>query len=223
MRAKVNMATFFSRQARKPAGLFGRWIMSSIFDIGNKRLNRFVYDVLAPQAGDHILEVGCGTGKLVERIARQIDGCVVEGIDFSLSMASLARRKNKKHIAKGKVYIHEGNVNHMPIPASAFTKIFSVNTIYFFADPDSTIKKMVRLLKPGGMLALGYEDIAQLKKRRLDTDVFRFYSTSEVELLFNKAGFSLDVTTQSMGIGPSVFHCTVATKQKQQRGDGYAF
>lgn len=218
----MNVTTFFSRQARKPTGLFGRWIMSSIFDFGNAPLNRFVYSIMAPQAGDHILDVGCGTGKLIGRIARQTDGCVAEGIDFSASMVAIARRKNGKHIATGKVCIHDGNVDHLQIPAGTFTKICSVNTIYFWPAPESTIKKMVQLLKPGGMLVLGYEDIAQLKKRRLDTEVFRLYSKDEVEKLVHNSESAFDVTTQSMGIGLSVFHCTVATKQKEQSDDCHA-
>ena len=174
------------------------------------------------QAGDHILDVGCGTGKLIGRIARQTDGCVAEGIDFSASMVAIARRKNGKHIAAGKVCIHDGNVDHLQIPAGTFTKICSVNTIYFWPAPESTIKKMVQLLKPGGMLVLGYEDIAQLKKRRLDTEVFRLYSKDEVEKLVHNSESAFDVTTQSMGIGLSVFHCTVATKQKEQSDDCHA-
>ncbi|BBO68664.1 hypothetical protein DSCA_25940 [Desulfosarcina alkanivorans] len=100
----------------------------------------------------------------------------------------------------------------MPVHTATFEKICSVNTIYFWTAPEATIKKMGRLLKPGGMLALGYEDIAQLKKRRLDTDVFRFYSHSDVETLVKNAGFSMDIRTRSIGFGPSVFHCTIAIK-----------
>jgi len=217
--AAMYFSTFFSRQAHKPTGLFGRWVMSNIFDFGNAPLNRFVYSIMAPQAGDHVLDVGCGTGKLIGRIARQAAGCVAEGIDFSASMVAVARRKNGKHIAAGKVRIHEGNVDHLQIPAGTFTKICSVNTIYFWPAPESTIRKMVQLLKPGGVLVLGYEDIAQLKKRRLDTEVFRFYSKYEVEKLVHSAGSAFDVTTQSMGIGPSVFHCTVANRKKEQSDD----
>jgi len=215
----MNFTTFFSRQARKPTGLFGRWIMSSIFDFGNAPLNRFVYSIMAPQGGDHILDVGCGTGMLVHKMARQTDGCIAEGIDFSASMVAIARRKNGKHIAAGKVRIHEGNVGHLQIPAGTFTKICSVNTIYFWPAPESTIEKMGQLLKPEGILVLGYEDIAQLKKRRLDTEVFRFYSKDEGETLVRNTGSAFDVTTQSMNIGLSVFHCTVATKQKEQSDD----
>jgi len=71
MVSEIRTAWLFSRQAWKFTGMFGRWVMSSIFDIGYARLNRFVYDIMAPQTGDHILAVGCGTGNWVDRIARQ--------------------------------------------------------------------------------------------------------------------------------------------------------
>jgi ubiquinone/menaquinone biosynthesis C-methylase UbiE len=56
-------------------------------------LNRVVYEKRSPQAGDHILEIGFGTGKLLEKIARQVDGCIAEGTDFSDTMVSISRKK----------------------------------------------------------------------------------------------------------------------------------
>ena len=102
-------------------------VMSRIFDIGNARLNRLVYEILTPKSGDHILELGCGTGKLIDRIARGTDDCVIEGIDFSDTMVAIARRYNQKHISHGKVVIHKGNFDDMPFQAETFTKICSVN------------------------------------------------------------------------------------------------
>jgi ubiquinone/menaquinone biosynthesis C-methylase UbiE len=208
----MRFSSFFANQAKKPTGWFGRIVMSRIFDIGNARLNRFVYEVLSPQTGDHVLEIGSGTGKLLDKIALQVEGCVVEGIDFSDTMVSISRLKNRKHIEKGKVFIHEGNIDDVLFTAEMYTKICSVNTIYFWPNPETTTRKIVRLLRPEGMLALGYEDIAQLEQRQLDTGVFRFYSISDVETLLIDAGFTGVVTTQSIRVGSSVFHCTVAIK-----------
>lgn len=205
----MRLATFFSKQACKPTGLFGRWVMPNIFDIGNTRLNRLLYEKLSPKPGDHILEVGSGTGKLLDKIARQVDSCIVMGIDFSDTMVSISRRRNRKHIEKGRVVIHKGDIDDVSFSEEMFTKICSVNTIYFWPDPKATVRKMVRLLRTGGMLALGFEDIAQLEQRRLDKGVFRLYSTSEVETLLIEAGLTGPVTTQSIRAGSSVFHCTV--------------
>ena len=208
----MRFSSFFANQAKKPSGWFGRMVMSRIFDIGNARLNRLVYETLSPQTGDHVLEIGSGTGKLLERIARQVEGCVVEGIDFSNTMVSIARRKNRKHIEKGKVLIHEGKIDDIPLTVEMYTKICSVNTIYFWPNPEAIVRNIVRLLKPGGMLVLGFEDITQLEQRQLDTDVFRFYATADVETLLIKAGFTSAVKTESNRVGSSVFHCTVAIK-----------
>jgi ubiquinone/menaquinone biosynthesis C-methylase UbiE len=205
----MRFATFFSNQACKPTGWFGRWVMANIFDIGNAKLNRLVYEKLSPKPGDNILEIGSGTGKLLGQIVRQVEGCMVTGIDFSDTMVSISRRRNRKHIENGRVTIHKGDIDTVSFSEDMYTKICSVNTIYFWPDPEATARNIVRLLRTGGMLALGFEDIAQLEQRRLDKSVFRLYSTGEVEALLIEAGFSNFVTTESIRAGSSVFHCTV--------------
>lgn len=194
-------------------------VMSRIFDIGNARLNRLVYEDLTPQPGDHILELGCGTGKLIDRIARGTDNCVVEGLDFSDTMVAIARRKNRTHISKGKVVIHRGNVDDMPFQTETFNKISSVNTIYFWRDLQTSAGRVMGLLKPGGRLVLGFEDRAQLEQRRLDPGVFRTFATTEVEAILMNTGFTQDVSTRSIDIGSSSFHCTVATRSKEPNDD----
>ena len=63
----MNFKTFFSEQARKPSGFFGRWVMSKIFDHGNAAINDFMKEQLLLQENDHILEIGFGTGKVIIR------------------------------------------------------------------------------------------------------------------------------------------------------------
>jgi ubiquinone/menaquinone biosynthesis C-methylase UbiE len=138
----MSFSIFFSKQARKPTGLFGRLVMSAIFDVGNARLNRFVNEVMSVRADDHILEIGFGTGRLIHKMAKQIDGGLIEGVDFSRTMVSIAKRRNRKHIAKGKVNIARGNFDEMPYKKEEFNKVCSVNTIYFWTDPAKTAKKI---------------------------------------------------------------------------------
>ena len=210
----MRFSTYFSNQARKPSGWFGRLVMARIFDIGNARLNRLVYETLAPQTGDCILDIGCGTGKLIHKIACRNDNCVVKGLDFSETMVEIARRKNRAYISKGKVFIHSGNVDNMPYQAETFTKICSINTIYFWEDLRTSARRILQLLKPGGRLALGFEDRAQLEQRRLDPDVFKIYATAGVEALLRNTGFAQEIATRSIHVGSSAFHCTMATRKK---------
>lgn len=57
----MNFSRFFSEQARKPNGLFGRIVMSIVFDQGNAFLNDFVEELMSVQNDDHIIEIGMGT------------------------------------------------------------------------------------------------------------------------------------------------------------------
>ncbi len=92
----MSFSSFFSKQARKPSGLFGRLVMSNIFDIGNSYLNQLVNELLSVQKDEYILDIGCGTGKLIYTMASQISDGYFEGIDFSETMVSIARRRKKK-------------------------------------------------------------------------------------------------------------------------------
>ena len=208
----MSFSRFFSEQARKPTGLFGRLVMSIIFDKGNANINRFVYELMSVRKDDHILEVGFGTGKLIYEMAKRIDEGLIEGVDFSSTMVSIAQRRNKKYIAKGKVRIIEGDFDEMSFKGESFNKVCSINTIYFWPEPETTAKNIANILKPGGMFVVAFEDIAQLEQRQLSNEVFRLYSKDDVKNLLINAGFSKGVSIKSREIGSTVLHCAVATK-----------
>jgi ubiquinone/menaquinone biosynthesis C-methylase UbiE len=208
----MNFSTFFSKQARKPEGLFGRIVMRIVFDQGNAFLNDFVSDLMSVQTDDRIIEIGSGTGKLIHKMAQKMDRGLIEGIDFSSAMVSVAIRRNKNNIANGKVKIVEDNFDEMAYEKDSFTKACSVNTLYFWSSPMHTAKKIADILKPDGKLILAFEDIEQLKQRKLNKDVFHLYSKDEVKDLLINAGFSNNVNIVSKKKGNSIFHCVVAKK-----------
>jgi ubiquinone/menaquinone biosynthesis C-methylase UbiE len=210
----MSFSRFFSEQARKPTGLFGKLIMSTIFNIGNAKINRFVYEIMSVKKDDHILEIGFGTGKLIYEMAKRIDKGLVQGVDFSSTMVSIAQRRNKKHISKGKVRIIEGDFDEMSFKGESFNKVCSINTIYFWPEPETTAKNIANILKPGGMFVVAFEDIAQLEQRQLSNEVFRLYSKDDVKNLLINAGFSKGVSIKSREIGSTVLHCAVAIKKE---------
>jgi ubiquinone/menaquinone biosynthesis C-methylase UbiE len=208
----MNFSSFFSEQARRPDGLFGRMVMSIVFDRGNAFLNDFVNELMSVQIDDRIIEIGFGTGKLIYRMAQQIDIGLIEGVDFSKVMVSIARKRNKKNITNGKVKILEGNFDEMPFEKESFTKACSINTLYFWPEPAQTAKKIAKILKPDGKLILAFEDIEHLKQRKLNQEVFHLYSKDEVQKLLINAGFSKDVSIVTRKKGKSIFYCVVAIK-----------
>jgi ubiquinone/menaquinone biosynthesis C-methylase UbiE len=208
----MSLKTFFSEQARKPSGLFGRWVMCKIFDYGNAALNDFMKELLSLKENDHVLEIGFGTGKLISEMAKRVNKGLIEGIDFSDVMVAIAEKKNKKHIAEGRVIIRQGDFEKIVYNENCFDKICSANTVYFWSHPDTCIKKSFKILKPGGKLILAFEDIKQLKDRALNTDVFHFYHQDEIIKRLSRNGFSGNINLFSRDIKSQRFHCAVAEK-----------
>jgi ubiquinone/menaquinone biosynthesis C-methylase UbiE len=187
-------------------------VMSIVFDRGNAFLNDVVRELLSVQTDDRIFEIGFGTGKLIYKLAQQIDKGFIEGVDFSRTMVSIAQKRNKKNIAKGTVKIFEGDFDNMPCEKEQFSKVCSVNTLYFWPTPVHTARKIADILKPDGKFILAFEDIEQLKQRKLNQEVFHLYSKDEVQDLLINAGFSNNVSIVSRKKGKLIFHCVVAIK-----------
>ncbi len=209
----MDFSTFFSNQARKPSGLFGSIVMSTIFNMGNTYLNKMANETIAIKNYDNVLDIGCGTGILIKKMAGQISDGYIEGVDFSSAMVSIARKKNKKSINKGKVSIIEGDINTLPLQNGRFDKVCTVNTIYFWPNPEITAKKIFKILKPGGFIVIAFEDIKQLKQRNLNQDIFQLYKTENVIALLSESGFGADIDTKTKTKGKLKFHCVVAKKQ----------
>ena len=209
----MKFKTFFSEQARKPSGPFGRFIMPIIFDQGNAVLNKLMRDALELQESDRVLEIGFGTGKFLKETAELLNNGCIEGIDVSSTMVEMAKRRNRKFIAKGRVIIQQGDFEKSAYHDAGYDKVCSANTIYFWSNLDDCVRKIFRILKPGGKVILAFEDIAQLEARPLDTGIFYFYSLQDIENILRHNGFpeGIDILTEE--IKSQKYHCAVATKK----------
>jgi len=212
----MGFSTYFSKQAKKPSGIFGRFFMSRLFDKGNLELNNFVKETLAIKKSDHVLEIGCGTGSLLKRIANELENGSIEGIDFSKTMISLAKKKNKKHILKKKAIIRPGNFDELQFENNSYDKIFSVNTIYFWRSPVSTISKAIDLLKANGMMVLGFHSKDEMERMNLDENIFQLYSLQDVRNLLKTDKILKEVEIISKKGQDKVNYCTIGIKGNQE-------
>lgn len=206
----MGFTTFFSKQARRPSGFFARFAMSVIFDKGNAFLNGLVLDAMAVESGERVLELGCGTGRLICEMAKSIDRGYIEGVDFSDAMVAIAEKRNRRSIASGQVKITRGDFDELEYERGCFNKVCSVNTVYFWPRPESTARKIASVLAPGGAVALAFEDIVHLQKRRLSAEIFRLYAVEEVRELLSNAGFMSDIGVMTRKRGKLLYHCVVA-------------
>jgi len=101
-----------------------------------------------------VLDVGCGGGKTVDRLAKiAVDGWVV-GLDYSGDSVVVSRRKNAKYIHDGRVEICHASVSAIPYENNTFDLVTAVETFYFWPAPDSDLPEVRRVLKPGGELLI---------------------------------------------------------------------
>ena len=156
-----------------------------------------MYDVLSVEENDHGLEIGFGPGALIKKIAEVLDHGVIEGVDFSESMVAAAQKKNRKQINKGKVSIPLGDFDEVPFDDNCFDKVFSVNNIYFWENPDITIQRICRILKPGGRVVIEFHDKTDMEEMALDKDFFHYYSTHDVTELLKLNGSLNNIETIS--------------------------
>lgn len=120
--------------------LFGQW-------------TRKVADAAQIQSGHRALDVGCGTGILAREIATRI-GSVgdVVGIDPSPGMVAVA-----KQLAPA-VEWREGVAESLPFPDQSFEAVVSQFALMFFTDQRQALREMLRVLTPGGRLAVAVWD-----------------------------------------------------------------
>jgi ubiquinone/menaquinone biosynthesis C-methylase UbiE len=103
---------------------------------------------------NHLLEIGFGAGRAIERVFTQTSQGHICGIDLSQEMVRAATHRNAKTIKAGLVTLHHGDVTTLPFAESQFDKVFSIQTMYFWPDPSRALAEIFRVLKPGGRLVV---------------------------------------------------------------------
>jgi len=141
------------KQARKPAGRFGRLVATSM-NYGHSKVTQWGLSHVSINENDTILDIGCGGGKTINRLAKAATEGKVYGIDYSEVSVAVASRINKRFIDAGRVEIVHGSVESLPFPNNLFDLVTVVETYYFFPDLISNLEEIRRVLKPGGSVIL---------------------------------------------------------------------
>jgi SAM-dependent methyltransferase len=101
------------------------------------------------ERGQRVLDVACGTGVVAVTAARR--GAAVTGLDLTPELLAAARENAR--IAGVTIDFHEGDAEALPFDASSFDVVVSQYGHIFAPRPDVTIGEMLRVLKPGGVIA----------------------------------------------------------------------
>ena len=201
---------FFSRQLAKPTGLFGRLFTAHWLEKANAGMNALTLDSLALVPGDRLLELGFGSGYLLEKVLSHRRCDFAAGVDLSPEMVDRVGARLRAYVDAGKAQIRHGNIEAIPFADGKFSKLCSVNTLYFWRDPQRALAECRRVLAPGGRLALCFNAKSEMLKWPGHVHGFTLYELADVETMLAAAGFSEINTANGDDPEQGLFHCVCA-------------
>lgn len=147
------MMGFFDNM-RKPKGKLGQIQLKSM----NKEhtpVALWGLKHLDIKSDDVILDVGCGGGININRMAKQAKK--VYGVDYSVDSVKVSREVNRQEIYDGKVEVVQGDVQSLPFDDETFDIVTAFETVYFWPNIEKCFGEVKRVLKPGGIFLIGTE------------------------------------------------------------------
>jgi SAM-dependent methyltransferase len=115
-----------------------------------QRLERCLGQPVEFLAGKTVLECGCGAGRFTEVLVAA--GACVHALD--LSRAVDANRQNIG--APANYVIAQADLMRPPFPAEAFDVVFCLGVLQHTPSPESSVRALYRMVKPGGMLVVDH-------------------------------------------------------------------
>jgi ubiquinone/menaquinone biosynthesis C-methylase UbiE len=170
--------------------IFDRWapnydiLFTTIFyQAVHKRLLTKVE--LPPQA--NILDLGCGTGRLLDRLASQFPDLRGTGLDLSPQMVRIARQKNRHHPRL--IYL-EGNAEALPFAENQFNAVFNTISFLHYPEPQQVFNQVARVLSPGGRFYLADSILPSTTSKLMSKSLakIKFYNREQREELGNISG-----------------------------------
>jgi len=178
-------------------GLVGR-----LMNIEHGNVSDWGLKHISIDADSRILDIGCGGGRTIRKLAEAAPHGRVYGVDYSYDMVMLSRKINKSLIEKKRVEIICGEVSSLPFLNNAFDVITSFESCCFWPDLTRDLKEIKRILKPDGTLLIVNKGYTPDGEERLGTPWTRIadiqlYTRDEFSDCFRDAGYR-DITVSDV-------------------------
>jgi ubiquinone/menaquinone biosynthesis C-methylase UbiE len=157
-----------------------------LFGPVHRRVLRLVASARDGTPPAEILDIGCGTGRLLRRAGRRWPGAKLLGVDPADGMVQVARR-----LTPGAT-IGAGQGEQIPLADASVDVVFSTISFHHWADQAAGVREVARVLRPGGCFCLA--DAALPGPFGGVLPHSRIHTRLEVAALFAQAG--LDIAAQ---------------------------
>ena len=176
----------FERRASTYEGSPMQWLF---FDRIHRALLGMIPAEIAPAA---ILDIGCGTGRLLRKLARRFPDASLIGVDPAEGMIAEARRRTP-----GATF-YVGQAEDLPLPEASVDLVMSTTSFHHWRDQALGVRQVGCALRPGGSFVL-----ADVLPPYIIYKVIhhgRWASPVAVREMFTQAGLSVQAQRRGMGL-----------------------
>jgi SAM-dependent methyltransferase len=129
-----------------------------------QRVATCAMDFLSPMTGQSVLEVGCGNGVFLPRLAEAVGtGGSVVGIDHSEAFIAEAKTRVQDAGLATTVTVQQADACHLPFPDSIFDAAHCERLLMHLSDPSAALAEMLRVVRAGGWIVAAEPDWAGIR------------------------------------------------------------
>jgi SAM-dependent methyltransferase len=188
-------------QVRKPTKWIGRRFLQAM-NVAHSALTDWGLGHVQIGKSFAILDVGCGGGRTIAKLAALAPEGSVRGIDYSAESVAASRRENADAIAAGRVEIEQASVSRLPFPDGRFDLVVTVESQYYWPRPVEDMREIRRVLKPGGRAAVILETykggrFGLVKGAVMKALMSKHLTVDQHREIFSSAGFTnVEISTE---------------------------
>jgi len=166
-------------------------------NLSHSRLTDWGLQNVSIQNDSTILDVGCGGGRTVSKLAAIAAQGRVYGVDYSEESVAATKRTNARWIDLSRVDVRHGSVSQLPFPDAMFDLVTAVETHFWWPNLPGDMREVFRVTKPGGafiVIAEVYKGaitaVSKLAEKYASRTGMTMLSVGEHRELLANAGFS---------------------------------
>lgn len=138
---------------RKPHGSAGEEMLRGMNE-HHYAVTGWALDFLDIREGSRVLDIGCGGGETLRRMAEKVKSGHLTGADYSPLSVRLSAELNQDSVNSGKMEIVNASVSDLPFEDNSFDRIITVESFYFWPDPADDLREVYRVLDKGGIFLI---------------------------------------------------------------------
>ena len=144
MQVEVNKGGLFDDWPER----YDQWFATPIGKLVQEYEAALLQEMLDPQPGELLLDVGCGTGIFTGAVLAS--GAAVVGLDISIPMVARAGHRFRAE----RFTPLAGNMLTLPFASGSFDKVYSMTALEFVDNAPAAVAELERVTKAGGVIVM---------------------------------------------------------------------